>query len=144
MRPAGHSHIVVHTSATDFLAATKAYLLDPEETSGILEHALQAKSLEYIELGDRSASLWLTLWTRDGHLPPTLDLVVSCPRFPDLRESSVVIYTTTDLIPNRFYPSVSKMVTRLSDLVPRERVLSVLGPTPLAKEFARRWGKLIV
>ncbi|KAI0046604.1 hypothetical protein FA95DRAFT_1606743 [Auriscalpium vulgare] len=93
----------------------------------------------------KTEPFWLTVWSSPSpFVQPTLDLVLACVNWT-LGDYPIFLWTPrspAQLSSSWLVPRVELVTDELAHLVPRERVFSVFGMTPIVKMFSKFWSDI--
>jgi hypothetical protein len=142
----------VHTSPTDFLATTRAWLFAHERRANIiLPHA------EKLKVQEQSGSLapgqfWITAWSASPPAPPSttpprgphLDFVLACTE-GHMGTYPLFLFSTHEIVtlPEQWLDQcMRQLAQRLMTLVDPARVFSIFGQERAVQMLCRHWSDL--
>ena len=143
----------VHTSPTDFLATTRAWLLANERRANIiLPHAEKLKEQEQ-EGTLASGQFWVTAWsasppkplsTPPAHRGPHLDFVLACTE-GHMGTYPLFLFSTHDIVtlPEQWLDQyMHQLAQKLMTLVDPARVFSIFGQERAVQMLCSHWSNL--
>ena len=144
---------IVHTSPTDFLATTQAWLLAHERRANIiLPHAEKLKAQE--QSGTLApGQFWVTAWsasppnplsTPPTHRGPHLDFVLACTE-GHMGTYPLFLFSTHDIVtpPEQWLDQyMHQLAQKLTTLVDPARVFSIFGQERAVQMLCSHWSNL--